>query len=242
MNTIISLLVLAAALALSGCETMGTSSLLTKQEAFPSLYSNSPKTILVLPPINRSTAADASSYYSATIAPPLTQNGYYVLPVTVTDKLLNEAGVSDGAQLANVPAQKYRELFGADAILFVTINKWDTNYNVLAGSVTVNLAYKLVSTATNETLWRYQGEMKVDTSGGGNNGLLAALLATAIQTATQDYLPIAQQVNARAMYTAPYGVYHPEHGIDSELRVVRPEVIEDPSDTFEQNKNLPQAN
>ncbi len=207
----------------SGCAT-GPSGpqYLSKQEAFGTVYSERPKSILVVPAVNQSTAADAGNYYSATIAKPLTEQGYYVLPITITDQILNQAGISDGAQLLSVPAKRLGELFGADAVLYVTINLWDTNYFVLGGNVTVKLEYRMVSTTTNENLWRYKDQVVVDTSGSGNNGLLGAIIETAINTSTQDYLPVAHQVNSRSIYTMPYGLYHPQHGQDGIVRVVNP--------------------
>ena len=68
MKTIISLA--AVALLVSGCANYTT-----KGEFAPNVYDERPKAILVLPPINNSTAADAKEYYITTIAEPLSNSG-----------------------------------------------------------------------------------------------------------------------------------------------------------------------
>jgi len=90
----------------------------TKQEAFPKMYSDRPSVILVLPPINQTTAADAKDYYSTTIAEPLSYVGYYILPIEVTNDILKSEGIYDTELISNVPLQKFKDFFGADAVMF----------------------------------------------------------------------------------------------------------------------------
>ncbi|WP_336366423.1 GNA1162 family protein [Marinobacter sp. C2H3] len=212
-------IVLAVIISLTtACATQ--SNLLSKQEAYPVMYDEDINSIVVVPAINHSTAADAPILYQTSVAEPLAYMGHYVMPIEVTTELLHEQGVSDGEQLVDVPPQKFGDLFGADAVLFVTIDKWDTNYYVVGGNVTVGLHYVLRSTATGAQLWNYHSEQVVDTSDNSGNGLLVALIATAIKTANQDYLPIAKRVNNIAISTLPYGKYHPQSGKDGALKVV----------------------
>lgn len=209
-----------ALLFLSGCAMQNK---VAKGEVYPAMYREMPKTVLVLPAINHSTAADAPYLYTSTIAQPLANSGFYVLSTEVTQKFLDNEGLNTGEQLASVPPQKFAEIFGADAVLYVTIDKWDTNYYVLGGNVKVGISYKLRSTKTGEELWAYANELVMDTSGDSNSGgLLAALISTAIKTSTQDYVPIARRVNYVALSTIPFGGYHKMHGKDSKLMIVPP--------------------
>ncbi|MED5524618.1 MAG: GNA1162 family protein [Pseudomonadota bacterium] len=187
----------------------------TKQQAFPNLYKEHPLSVLVVPAINRSTAADAPELYSTTIAQPLAEAGYYVMPLPLTNMVLQGEGVTDGAQLENVDATKFHQLMGADAVLFVTINQWDTNYYVTGGNVTVGAAFKLVSATTGEELWNYNNVVVYDTSGGSNaGGLLGAIIATALSTAMTDYVPVARMVNGTVIRTLPVGKYNTRFGKD----------------------------
>ena len=197
----------------------------TKRDAFPGMYQEHPISILVLPPINETTAADAKEYYSTTLAEPLSYMGYYVFPIEVVMDVMQHEGAYDTENLMHVAPQKFREYLGADAILFVRITKWDTSYYVIGGHVTVGVAFQLRSTTTGAELWEYNGLIKVDTGGGGGGGglggLIAQVVVTAIKTATTDYVPIAKRANAMVISTIPSGKYHPMHSQDQDIRVIQ---------------------
>ena len=86
------------------------------------------------------------------------------------------------------------------------------------------MSYVLISTTTEEVLWSYDQEVVIDTGGDSSAGLLGAIIATAINTAVQDYIPIAQKVNNAAVATMPVGIYHPSVGQDGEVAGVSSEV------------------
>ena len=214
---ILSILVLPL---LSACAPKMT----TKSTAFPLMYEERPASILILPPMNESTAADAKDYYSTTIQEPLAFTGYYTFPYTITSEILKMEGIYDTELLVNLPLSKFKEYFGADAVLFTTIKKWDLRYMVLASTLTVSIDCKLKSTISNQTLWKYTGTVVVDLSGGDTGGGLAGLIAKAIvcavQSAVADYVPYARQANYRALSSMPYGKYHPQHNKDQQVQFI----------------------
>ncbi len=200
---------------LNGCAP----STITKQDFAPKMYKELPRSILVLPPINKSTAADAKEYYLSTVAPPLTNSGYYVFPIEFVSDVLKQEGLSDTETMMNIPPQKFREFFGADAVMYISILKWNTNYLLVAGSVTVQIECELKSSISGESLWYYNEEMEVNTTGeqnkqGGLAGVLLQAVETAVKTAATDYVPIARNVNTKIFLTLPYGKYRPEHNAD----------------------------
>lgn len=199
---------------------------ISKKEAFPRMYEERPLTILVLPPINVTTAADAKEYYSTSIAEPLSYAGYYILPVEVTSDILKQEGIFDTELLLNTPLHKFREFFGADAVLYTKILKWNTSYYVIGGHLTVSVDFRLKSTVSGEDLWKYNGTMVLDTSGdsggtAGLAGLLVKVVVTAIKTASADYMPVARKANSLALITIPYGKYHPQYDQDQNSAVVQ---------------------
>ena len=194
----------------SGC-AMNTT---TKGQAYPEMYNEKPIAILVVPAINHSTAADAPILYESTINEPLSNAGFYVLPMEVTNRFLRNEGFSEGEALKDIPPQKFAEPFGADAVLYVTIEKWDTNYYVIGGNVTVGASFLMKSCKTGETLWSYRDEIPVNTSGDSGGGLLVALIQTAIATGMQDYVPVARNVNLMTLRSIPFGKYHNSHDKD----------------------------
>ncbi len=196
----------------------------TKGELFPLMYEETPLSILVLPPINESTAADAKEYYSTTVQEPLSFTGYYVLPYEVTAEILKMEGIYDTELLTDTPLVKFREYFGADAVLFTTIKKWDITYLVLASNLTVSVDCLLKSTHSDQVLWKYNGTIVVDLSGGNSGGGIAGLIAkavvAAINTAVADYVPYARVANYRALSSVPYGKYHDNFNKDSAQKII----------------------
>ncbi|WP_320041475.1 GNA1162 family protein [uncultured Desulfobacter sp.] len=182
------------------------------------MYEESPLSILILPPMNESTAADAKEYYSTTIQEPLAYAGYYTFPYPLTTELLKMEGIYDSELLTDIPLAKFKEYFGADAVLFTTIKQWDLCYMVIASNLTVSIDCVLKSTSTDQELWKYNGTIVVDlsggNSGGGIAGLIASAIVTAVNTAIADYVPYARQANYRAIHSLPYGKYHPQHNKD----------------------------
>ena len=205
---------------LSGC----VPAMVTKSAKFPLMYEEKPQSILVLPPINKSTAADAKEYYSTTIQEPLSLQGFYTFPYEVTSEILKMEGIYDSELLYNMPLPKFQEYFGADAVLFTTINKWDMQYLVLAAGLTVEITCELKSTKSDETLWKYTGTVYADLSGGntggGIEGLIAKAIITAINASLADYVPYARLANGIALSSIPAGPYHQLHGKDGEVKII----------------------
>lgn len=211
---------LALVLSLSAC----VPTRIAKKDAFPLMYSERPLSILVLPAINMTTAADAKEYYLTTVAEPISYAGYYVLPIEVTTDILRSVGLPDTELVNEDHLRKFKEFFGADAVLLVKIMKWNTHYSVVAGNVSVGIECALKSTTTGGVLWSYKGTVVVDTtsSGGtGIGGLIANLITTAIATASTDYVPVARRVNYMVIGTMPYGKYHPAFNTDREVQVIQ---------------------
>ncbi len=196
----------------------------TKGEEFPLMYQEAPRSIVILPPMNETTAAEAKDYYMTTIEQPFAQVGYYVFPVEMVSDIMKQEGVYDTELLYDLPLAKFYEYFGADAVLFSHIKKWDVSYAVLASNLTVSIESEIVSTRTSQKLWSYTGTVVVDLSGGdtggGLGGLIAKAIVTAINTASADYVKYARVANTRLIYTLPAGPYHEMYQLDQGVQIV----------------------
>lgn len=215
---IAALMLVSLALAAFGCAKQ-----VTKVDKFPDMYQEMPASILILPPMNETTAADAKEYYTTTIQEPLSLNGFYTFPVPVTNEILKQEGIYDTELLYNLPLNKFREFFGTDAVLFTTIKKWDLIYLVLAGSLTVSFDSELKSTKTNRSLWKYNGTVAVDLSGGGGFdpvSLVLKAVVTAVNCAAADYVRYAKIANYMSFSAMPMGKYHPRHLKDQNDKII----------------------
>jgi hypothetical protein len=180
-------------------------------------YESAPYTVVVLPAKNMSTDAEAPRYFLSTITRPLVDRGYYVIPVEVTAEMLAAEGLAEGGALEHVNPKKFREYFGADSVLYVTINQWDTTYVVFASSVTVAMHYRLVHTDSGEVLWEehaaHQVSSQQSNKSGGLPGLIAGLISDSISAAVTaagtEYVELARIANQRGLASLPPGPYNP---------------------------------
>lgn len=180
-----------------------------------------PCSILVVPVVNRSVEVTASDYFLSTISIPLAENGYYVFPVNLVKRMLEDDGLSDSSLVHSSSAQKLANLFGADAVLYVTINQWDATYMVLSTQVTVDISYIIKSGKTGETLWKHDQKMvyvpQNTRTGNPFGDLLVMAINAAATKAAPNYIPLARQANKKALTFPgpgiPYGPYTPKKDI-----------------------------
>ena len=206
---------------LSGCA--GTAPT-TKGSEFPKMYEEQPRSLLILPPMNESSDAEAKRYYMTTVEVPFAQMGYYVFPVEMVSEIMKQEGVYDTELLYNMPLNKFYEYFGADAVLFTKIKEWKVSYAVIASTLTVSIEAVIKSTKTDQELWSYSDTIVVDLSGGGGggslSGLIASAIATAINTAAADYVDYARLANSRIILTLPAGPYSPFYMRDQSVEII----------------------
>lgn len=175
-------------------------------------YEHRPRTILVLPVRNLTTDAEAPRFFMATLSEPLVARGYYPMPPLLVAEILAQEGIGLDGQAWEVDPGAVHEHLGADAILYVTLEEWDTHYLLLASSVNVGLHYRLVDARTGLLLWERRGRRAIQSrssSGGGLAGLLVMAIDAAVTAATVDYVPVAAELNRDLLSTLPPGSYHP---------------------------------
>lgn len=168
-----------------------------------------PYSILVVPPINKSVDAVAGEYLSTTIARPLANRGYYVFPINLVRRVLEDDGLPDPELVHAEDPAHLGQLFGADAVLYITIEKWTAKYIVLSTSVEVDISYKLKETATGAVIWEHRQQAQYQTNqggGGGIAGLIVQAVAAAIAKAKPNYIDLARQANRAAFSTPEQGL------------------------------------
>jgi hypothetical protein len=184
---------------------------------YSKLVSANPRSILVVPVVNKTVNVDAADYFLSTVSVPLAERGYYVFPVNAVKRMLEDDGLSDAALLHGTDPMRLCALFGADAVLFVTIEQWTARFMLLTTQVTVEFEYVLKDGHTGEELWR-ERQAGVYASDSGGGGLAAAIASAIVTKASPNYMPLARQANQRALgYPGPglpAGPYRPDYRKD----------------------------
>lgn len=180
-------------------------------EQYPAMYEEKPASIVIMPPINQTTHAEAKDYFYTTLYQPLCEKGYYVFSPYLTMEMFQQESAYDAEQFLKADLSQFRNVLDADAAMFTIIKDWRRNN--LGGALTVDVEYVLRSTKTGETLYTREGKIKVNTSSGGSG--LGALIATAINTATTDKVVAGRKCNAYVLSDLPSGKYSDMFGKDS---------------------------
>ncbi len=167
-----------------------------------------PHSILVVPVVNKSVEVTAADYFLSTISMPLGEKGYYVFPVNLVKRVLEDEGLSDATLVHNASTKRLCDLFGSDSVLYVTIERWDSQYLVLTTTVTVEFSYVIKSGKTDETLWSDKRTMVYQPSNSGGGHPIAMLIVAAVNAAVTkaapNYMPLAKQANMQVFaYPGP---------------------------------------
>ena len=94
-----------------------------------------PRSILVLPPLNNSPDMQATYGFLSTVTQPLAESGYYVFPVALVDQTFKENGMVNPGEMHQAPLDKLREIFGADATLYITVTEYGPVYRILSSDI-----------------------------------------------------------------------------------------------------------
>ncbi len=152
---------------------------------YSALIDSKPTSIVIIPPINHSVEINAPYILFSTLSKPLAENGYYVFPVAVIDRMFKENGLPTPSEMNNVSLAKIREIIGADAALYITIKEWGQKYQIITSRAVVKYKLSLVDTQTGALLWESTAHANdfsdnIDDS----NSLLGAMVGALIEQIT----------------------------------------------------------
>lgn len=173
MNRLMRAGLLAVVALLAGCVAPPQ-----KNVDYTAFRESKPASILVLPPLNTSVDVAASAAVLAQATQPLAESGYYVIPVGVMDETFKQNGLTTPDDIHQLPATKLREIFGADAALYMTVKQYGSSYAVVSSTVTVSIDAELLDLRNGATLWT--GSKQVVHANNNNSGGLLGMLVQAM--------------------------------------------------------------
>jgi len=201
-----------------------------EKSGYDAFRESRPVSILILPPINNSVEIDAPNIILASAVKPLAESGYYVVPVTVSQQMFMQNGIQTAFDAHTVNYSKLREIFGADAALYLTINQFGTSFQLIRSVVQVSVSARLVDLKNGTTIWLddiyYEEEPSQSNTNPG--GSLAVQLIAAVASAVVDQVvntlsnaPYTVGSNAMGIFlnaeqskSILYGPYNPQYQTD----------------------------
>ena len=192
---------------------------------YSALQQAKPRSILVLMPSNETTEVDAGPAVLANAIYPLSEAGYYVFSPALVHETFKNNGIYEASEIQNISAHKLRQIFGADAVLYLDVVKYGTSYMLLNSVSVVAVNAKLVDLRSGATLWEGSAQVSDDSSRGSND-LVGMLISAVIKqigdtvsdagyklSASADAMLLGQNCNKCLLY----GPYSPRYGQDRQL-------------------------
>jgi hypothetical protein len=179
-----------------------------------------PHSILIVPVVNNTGNVDAPSFFISTLPIPVAERGYYVFPTHMVMRVLEDDGLSDANLVHQADPVKLCSLFGADSVLYVTIQSWTAKYLVISTNVIVSFDYVLKDGKTGDTLWSDKRTVAYSSSQSQSSGnalfdLVSMAVSAAMTKAAPNYMPLARRANAEVLTTPGvgllYGPYHSQY-------------------------------
>jgi hypothetical protein len=172
-----------------------------------------PRSLLILPAKNYSTDVSAPYVYLANASEAFGNKGYYVLPVALVDGFIKENGIEHPDEMHGIELGKLREHFGADVVLYATIEDWGKKFQLLNAKVIVKVNLRIVDLASGELLWQATETAETnqnDTSGDLATALISAAISQILHSTMLDPTSrLAAQVNLQLANGLPDGPYKP---------------------------------
>ena len=185
------------------------------QRDFTAFNREKPRSILVVPVVNRSAEVNAPDGLLVTLPVPLAERGFYVSSTHMVGRTMEDDGLGDADLVHGASSMKLAKLFGADAVLYAVIEEWKSQYIVLSTTTTVAISYTLKSGETGETLWesKQRRSFSAGPKGIGIADLIVGAIAAAVEKASPNYLWLATMASAQAVAArngqgVPFGPYY----------------------------------
>ncbi len=182
----------------------------------PPLRDTELRSILIVPVVNRSHNVQAPDFFLSTISRPVAERGYYVFPVNLVKRVLEDDGLADADLVHAADTPRVAGLFGADSVLYVSIERWDARYALFETIITVEFNYVLKDGGTGEILWKMTKRIVHSNNNQSNNtgnplaDLIAQAVVAAVTKGAPDYVPLARRANRQVIRSLPYGPYMDE--------------------------------
>ena len=205
----------------SSCGTMNQ---MTRESQYAAMYNDMPVTILIMPPINNTSNVEAKDLLYTSISRPLAEAGYYVISPLLAMEVLKAESAYDAELFIDKPLTKFRDFFGADAVVFSQIDEWTKR----GFGIDTKIRYIIKSTTSGEIIFDRSCDLylNLQQNSGGNSALAALvdLAASAIATATTDHIVAARKANYFIFRDIPRGKYDPQYLQDKNVMAEKKDV------------------
>ncbi|MBM9519152.1 DUF799 family lipoprotein [Desulforhopalus vacuolatus] len=146
------LLVILVMFSFSGCTLIGANN------STPRFNQSLPRVLLLVPPVNRTPGFPTGENLLAWSVVILSEAGYYVLPPVLTSEVFARHGFKRQEQIRNIAPEKLRRIFGAEGVVYLTVDGTGTRHQVSGIRAGVHASGELVDLRSGRTRWKGRGD------------------------------------------------------------------------------------
>lgn len=219
-NKLKFLLLFFAGLFISGCAGLSE----PKIYDYSAFLQSKPRSIIVLMPTNQTTEIKASSAVLAHSLYPLAEAGYYVFPMALVNDTFKHNGITEPSEIANISANKLKNIFGADAALYINVSEYGSTYMIVDSVTRVAVSATLIDLNTGATLWQKSAVAANQSANSGDliGSMISALLKQIIDTTTDVSYDLSVSAALKLFSTdcadcILHGARSPRYGADAQL-------------------------
>lgn len=178
---------------LAGCSTQ-------ERMDYTDFTNSTPRSILVV--VSQADTEDETAIPSviSSASLPLSEAGYYVIPVTSANDTLVRNGGRDPVSIRNIPHKKLKELFGADAVMYLTINDYKAYYILLDSYFMVSVTAELVDLSTGKTIWKETSEESNESGLLLSTDIVSTLVSALIRHGLNELMDVGNYLSVSNSY------------------------------------------
>ena len=152
-----------------------------KYEISEELTKNPPRTVAILPMVNRTDSDQAFEVVRRTFYNHFSSLRYVDLELYQVDARLKEAQLTNAEEVEQTSPTRLGEILGVDAVIYGDITRYDRIFAGLYSQVSVGARLRMMDTKTGKLLW--QGEHTARKHQGGIATTPVGLILTVVSTA-----------------------------------------------------------
>lgn len=154
-----------------------------------------PLSVLILPPVNQTPQEGVEDVVYPIFVRAIGEKGYYVYSPEYVQEIFHRNKLQEAGRIHALPYKKFHDVFGPDAILYITVEKWAAKYYVIGNMIDTQIFARLIDAKTGVELFNMRYQYAYDPSAGQSSLAGQLVVALVSKFAEKSYLVPAARCN-----------------------------------------------
>jgi hypothetical protein len=161
----------------------------------PEYQKQRPLSVLVLPPVNQTPQEGVEDVVYPIFVRAIGEKGYYVYSPEYVQEIFHRNKLQEAGRIHALPYKKFYDVFGPDAILYITVEKWAAKYYLIGNMIDTQIFARLIDAKTGVELFNMRYQYTYDPAAAQSSIAGKLIVAIASKFAEKSYLVPAARVN-----------------------------------------------